>query len=503
MFSLSHFRVPPIALYGSTSSYQQASGVMLFTRLPCLMGLPVAKRWASGMALLLCLVTVMPHGVAAATLESSYKLGAADKLRIYVHEWPALTGEFSVGYDGKLSLPLIGELAAAGMGTSDLAAAISKRLQTQQELNSLPNTSVEVTQYRPFYILGGVERPGEYPYRPGMTILNAMSIAGGIYRPPEMNGWSLQHDAIQAAGDAQSLTTRRYELLAREARLKAEADQLDTVTFPPLPAEPGTESTFAMQERLLFEARQQQFRKEVNSIGQSIKLYQDEIQSLQAQIDGEAKQIATVQRELDDARASVARGVSPTSRVLPLERTIAEVQTRQGEHETAIIRAKQQINEAQQKLASAGDTRRAKAITDLETTQGELKELTQRYETAQRILLGAAAGTVYLHDKLTKSQTPNVNYTIVRPEGGEMRERDASETTTVEPGDVIKVRLGMEGAEQLGSQSPVLGPQLTASVGGSNPDISKAGAASSPDIGKSSPLKQIGQGAPASGSAQR
>jgi hypothetical protein len=166
-----------------------------------------------------------------------------------------------------------------------------------------------------------------------------------------------------------------------------------------------------------------------------------------------------------------------------LERTAEQIETQQREHGTEIIRAKQKINEAQQKMVSIGDDRRAAAISNLKVTQGELKELGQRYQTAQRILLGAAVGSADMRNPLTRDQTPKLIFTIVRAEGAETREREAGETTTVEPGDVIKVRLATESGEQLGANS--------------------SAGANGPDLNDNAPLKQIGQGAPASASTER
>ena len=96
-----------------------------------------------------------------------------------------------------------------------------------------PIGPVDVLQYRPFYILGGVERPGEYAYRPGMTVLNALSIAGGIYRSRESAGWMYERDAITSGGDLRLSALRLEELLARETRLKAEASGATKLMFAP------------------------------------------------------------------------------------------------------------------------------------------------------------------------------------------------------------------------------------------------------------------------------
>jgi polysaccharide export outer membrane protein len=112
------------------------------------------------------------------TSASEYQLGPGDKLRITVHESPDLTGEFMVSGSGFVSMPLIGEVQAGGLTVRQLADAIAAKLTPDYLKN--PRVSIEVLNFRPFDIIGEVNKPGSYPYRPGMTILNAVAMAGGF-----------------------------------------------------------------------------------------------------------------------------------------------------------------------------------------------------------------------------------------------------------------------------------------------------------------------------------
>lgn len=107
-----------------------------------------------------------------------YRLGAADKVRVNVFGEDALTGEFIVGGSGKVSLPLIGEVQAAGLTISQFQEEIAQALR-QGYINE-PRVSAEVLNYRPFYILGEVKKPGEYPYTNNLTVLNAVATAEGF-----------------------------------------------------------------------------------------------------------------------------------------------------------------------------------------------------------------------------------------------------------------------------------------------------------------------------------
>lgn len=108
---------------------------------------------------------------------TDYTLGSSDRLRITVFGHPDLSGEFEVDGSGSISLPLIGQQKAEGLSTKQLETSITETLAGGYILN--PRVSAEVINYRPFYILGEVGRPGEYPYTSGLTVQNAIAAAGG------------------------------------------------------------------------------------------------------------------------------------------------------------------------------------------------------------------------------------------------------------------------------------------------------------------------------------
>lgn len=109
---------------------------------------------------------------------TAYTLGSSDRLRVTVFGHPDLSGEFVVDGSGAISLPLIGQQKALGLTTKQLEESITTTLATGFILN--PRVSAEVINYRPFYILGEVGRPGEYPFTSGLTVQNAVAAAGGF-----------------------------------------------------------------------------------------------------------------------------------------------------------------------------------------------------------------------------------------------------------------------------------------------------------------------------------
>jgi polysaccharide export outer membrane protein len=115
---------------------------------------------------------------ASADADQTYLLGTGDKVRITVYGETDLTGEFVVGDQGGISYPLIGEIPAARRSVADLKASLTSKLKDGYLQD--PRITVEVTSYRPYYVLGEVTKPGEYPYTNGLTVLNAVAAASGF-----------------------------------------------------------------------------------------------------------------------------------------------------------------------------------------------------------------------------------------------------------------------------------------------------------------------------------
>lgn len=108
----------------------------------------------------------------------AYRFGSGDKLRVRVYNEDTISGEYEVDSTGNLSLQLLGSVKAAGLTLPELAGTIEHRLREEGYMIN-PKVAIDVLNYRPFYVLGEVNRPGSYPYVAGMTVLNAIALAGG------------------------------------------------------------------------------------------------------------------------------------------------------------------------------------------------------------------------------------------------------------------------------------------------------------------------------------
>jgi polysaccharide export outer membrane protein len=122
--------------------------------------------------------------VSPASTAGNYVLGPNDRVRLKVYGEPDIAGEYEVDSNGYVSVPLAGHIRAAGLTTRQLERSITSALA--KGIVRDPRVNVEIALYRPYYILGEVRRGGEYPYRLGLTVMDAVASAGGFtYRANE------------------------------------------------------------------------------------------------------------------------------------------------------------------------------------------------------------------------------------------------------------------------------------------------------------------------------
>jgi polysaccharide export outer membrane protein len=118
------------------------------------------------------------YAAPAPVYDAAYHLDAGDKLRDVVYGQEGLTNTYAIDAGGSITMPLIGSVPARGRTPKGLAADIAARLRGG--FIREPSVAVEIEAYRPFFILGEVAAPGQYPYVPNMTVESAVAIAGGF-----------------------------------------------------------------------------------------------------------------------------------------------------------------------------------------------------------------------------------------------------------------------------------------------------------------------------------
>lgn len=400
------------------------------------------------LALAAVLTAALPLPDAGAQ-QSADILGAQDKLRIKVvewragegryHEWEVMTGEYVIGGDGKLILPLIGAVPAAGETTATLSASIADRLQERASLINRPEPSVEIIEHQPIYVTGEVDRPGQVQYRSGITVLQAVSVAGGLYRRIDGGLLRLERDRIAAAGTLESARRELWRLEARQARLDAEARDEEKVATPATLDGVRDAEQLMDEERQIFETRREGLRSKLAALDELRKLLEGEGVSLARKLEVQQRQIDLARRELGDVGKLVEKGLAVSSRQFTLERTAADVESRLLDLETSVLRVKQDIAKAERDALDLRTDRQAKVAAERQENLAAIDQAKAKRDMAAALVDEATELAPMLALDRWRRDTGTAVYTVMRSVDGRIEEKEVSETTVLRPGDLVRV----------------------------------------------------------------
>jgi exopolysaccharide production protein ExoF len=380
--------------------------------------------------------------VVGANGQEAYSLSVADQLRIRVVEWRAsemtftewseVGGEYVVGPQGAISFPFVGELTVAGQAPIEVAEALEAGLKQALGLAVAPDVTVEIAAFAPIYVAGDVSSPGQYSFAPGLTVIKAISLAGG--QPGSANGGTrLERDVIAAQGTLDVLISNHNRLLARRARIQAELAEQTTVPTPEELAQADQEAVVAVEQAIL----------DANSLRVSLNL--ETLESQRALLDRELETLeqkrVTTGRQLESAREQLAaitaladQGLAISSRVSSLESMVAGLEGHMLDIDTADLRARQDLGGIEQRAIEIRSNRTSELTVEMQQVEREIAELTLRIETQRALVrealaLGAPSPTALAE--------PSYSYGIVRGD----QELPATLSTPVRPGDVVVVRM--------------------------------------------------------------
>jgi len=398
------------------------------------------KRRLGKLAFALSLAVI----VSAPVLAADYRLGVADKVKIKVQEWPDLSGEYTVTPDGSVSLPLIGNVNAAGLRLKEFAQQISERLKQRSEGSDQVLTAVEIAQFRPFSIMGDVQRPGQYPYRPGLTVLEAVTVAGGYYRP-ELGMLRLGREAVIATGEINTQQIKLNRLLVHEARLDATLAGREDVPLPPellkLKDDPDISATLKSEQAAL--DLENGLKRNGRTAFETIKsLYENEITALRGQGKALAEEKESIGTQLTQLRSMAARGLALSPTMFALERSYAQVSNEQLSTETAVVRANENITLAEERARQLDQEKNRLDSKDLQQTRDAIAEGRAKIETATLLLHEAQTTAPAEAFELMTQDHEGRKFTIIRKDGDAIQQLAADETTSVAPDDIIKIPSG-------------------------------------------------------------
>jgi exopolysaccharide production protein ExoF len=409
-----------------------------------------------------------------------YVLRPDDKLNIKVFQFPELSGDYTVSGSGSISIAPIGELRAAGSTAIELSKAISDRL-VKAGFSSKPGTTVDVVQSRPIYVMGDVQKPGEYAYRHGLTALQAISLAGGWFRENDLAGLvRLSRENISMGGDVRYLATRYYQLLSERARLNAELTLKDDMMVPvELVRQAKDDPTVAQllqRERALLRVNVDAVKERVSNLEKTRNLYQEQIDAVTHQIEASKTQRDSVQKEMGAVKTLLDSGLSPKSRQWNLERMEGQIQMTEQGYQSLILQTRENMTQIDQKILDLRNEHESAVNTQLQKNVMGLTEVSVKLGTSEKLMMDAQA-----RSNIVRASSTNVvdsrGLTVTRTLNGKTTTIDADQSTELLPGDVLSVdapgATGKQGASgsRAAYEGAINGKQFATAT---NADISAA-----------------------------
>lgn len=358
--------------------------------------------------------------------------------------WDALSGELVVGAGGVVTVPVIGSVVVGNLTPDELSRDIAARMQSRLGLIEPPDAMIEIISYPPIYVVGSVEQPGEYSFRPGMTVLQALALGGGQMRSETSD--SSASDRLRLLAEAQSFERGISRTSLRIARL--EADLADKLNIDP-PS--GSDNDNLVQENAVLVAAQTARNRQIASLKDLQTLYQQEISVLEIRITDLEKTIANTESEFAGVERLVAGGMATVSRRSELERLLSSLRSDRLEQKTAIMRARQYMTEAERNADGIEDTRRTSLTEQLLIERATLEQMTLNASTT-KALLANLDREMLLDGGAGGASEPALGFVIVRNMAGKIVELAAGDTEILRPADVVKVSMIRPGSAASPSQ---------------------------------------------------
>ncbi|MBB4018927.1 MULTISPECIES: polysaccharide biosynthesis/export family protein [Chelatococcus] len=383
-----------------------------------------------------------PHGPAWA----AYRLQSGDVLELAVAGVPELRQRSTVGIDGEVAFPLVGNVRAGGLSVADLRARLlnilaskiyQQRTSDGREVSHvvLPEeVTLSIVEYRPIYLNGDVTRPGEQPFRPGLTVRQAVAVAGGydIMRF-RMNNPILESADLRA--EYESLWTDYAREQAHLWRLRTELG--DAVSPDPanLPIAPDLLQQLRSNEERQLAARMADQDKERAHLQGAIDAATTHLTILAGKRKNDEDGHRADSNEFDKVRDYFQRGMASNVRLSEARRAMLMSSTQVLQTIVEINNIERQRTEYQRLLTRLDDQRRIELLRELQDVNVRVAQVTARLRSVGEKLLYTST----LQSQLIRGTGGQPEFVVYR--AAENREMESSEDTELFPGDTVFVTL--------------------------------------------------------------
>ncbi|MEL6520622.1 MAG: polysaccharide biosynthesis/export family protein, partial [Pseudomonadota bacterium] len=376
---------------------------------------------------------------------AAYKLGPGDRLELRVviwaevarqyELWTAVSGPYAVQADGTVLLPIAGPINAIGKTPSALSSEISAALESRANLIETPATSVEIAEYRPFYIIGDVNRPGSYPTTPGLTLAQAFANAGGS--SATLATPTAQSSMLRETANLQQVNADIFRERIRAARLEAEIAGKDTVEFPSNVSHPRGDRATAQiiaEETEVFRSRLSALELEAETLNELKDLLTNEITGLDETLGRLQTQLELARTRYENIETLVEGGRARATQLVDIQRDLFNLENKEIDLQNSMFRAQQRIKETERDIVALQTKRSTQAAVELQRVNADL----ERFQNQRGFLREAIAeaGIALPEEDTAEMET---TYFVIKANDPEATEQPASAGDRVAPGDIIRV----------------------------------------------------------------
>lgn len=383
----------------------------------------------------------------AAADGTNYKVATGDVLTISVYGDPGLTGLFPVSADGTIGYPLLGNVNVVDQTVNDIGALISRDLASHVANRSV---AVAVKEYAPIFVVGDVQKPGKYEYRPGMIVLELFALGGGLRESNAQRDTS----GIQLIAAQQEYEDMSMQLLSQDIRrVRLEAELNDT-EFEYKGDEIGlVRDRTALEkivesEKSLFRLRLSAQQDEKTNLDVQRQNFIQEIDTLEKSNVMRTQQLELLDMDVNASKELVTRGAASESALRERKRELLSMNQQVLESTSFLARAQQNKSEVERRILELKSKRHNDAATELRETSLDIMRLKKKLAFSLQSMaeIGSTARRVSSLEDMIQTK-----FFIVRQVAGTYRETAADEHTQVRAGDVVRVRLSVSGRDPVSS----------------------------------------------------
>ncbi|MBP1844127.1 polysaccharide export outer membrane protein [Rhizobium petrolearium] len=412
---------------------------MRFTR-PARHSHPQRRSWLKNTLLLLILL-LSPMQVSASEI-SAYKVAVGDVLMISVYGDSGLTGLFPVSVEGTIGYPILGNVEVVDKTVDQIGTQIGQDLA--KHLANL-SVAVAVKEYAPIFIVGDVQKPGKYEYRPGMTVLELFALGGGLREPTARADMS----GVQLISAQQEYEDMSLQLLSQDVkRVRLEAELNDTefeykTNEIGLTRDPAVVQKIVDAERSLYKLRLSVMRDEKTNLEGQRQNFIQEIETLEKSASLRNEQFRLLGLDVNASEELVTRGAASQAALRERQRELLAMNQQLLESSSFLARAQQNKNEVERRILELQSKRHNDAATELREIELDMIRLQKKIAFSLQTIaeIGATARRVSSLEDMIETK-----FSVVRPVSGEYREMPAGEHTRIQAGDVIRVSLAPSGS---------------------------------------------------------